>query len=154
MKLITVAVISLLLATSALAQGPQVKGHKSGHKGHGMMMRHANPMPNLMKVIHKRGDELDLSPEQAQALETWRIRHMEPMHGKVAEIAELEKALNNAALQGRPKAELMTMNARVLAMREQIVSTKIDCRDNMRRVLSPEQYVKVLSLYSEMQAKR
>ena len=150
-----VFVLFLLLFSAGVAaqghgKGHHGKGQHDGSQGHDMMMRHASPMPNLMKVVKKHADRLNLSEEQDKALADWRARHHEPMHARAAQVAEMEKALNEAAMAGRPKAELMVMNARILNVRDQIVSTKTDCRDNLRRVLTPEQYHRVLSIYADM----
>jgi len=151
MKLTQVVLMSVLLASGGLyAEGYGKGGQGKGQGGHRALLRHANPMPNLMKVIKKEGDQLNLTAEQAKALETWRERHGEPMHAKAAELKKMEQALNQAAMEGRPKAELMNMASRIMNERMNIVSTKTDCRDNMRRILSAEQYNKVLALYQQM----
>lgn len=142
---------TLLLATGALAEGHggHGKGHGKHHgePGHGQAMRHANPMPNLMKVVRKHGDELDLSEAQKSELNIWHQQNAENMHADFARVGEMEKELNAAALAGRPKAELMVMASRIMNLRTDIISVKTDCRDNMRRVLSAEQYAKLLALY-------
>ncbi|MCB1800595.1 MAG: hypothetical protein KDI82_02800 [Gammaproteobacteria bacterium] len=155
MRRASIAVLSVCLVLASghvLAEKPEHGKHGEGKHPSGMAMHHANPMPNLMKVIKKHGDDLNLSGEQYSALVQWRKAHMDPMHALADKVVEMENALNQAAIAGRPKAELMVMNSRILAAREQIVATKIDCRDNLRRVLSPEQYSKVLAIYADMQA--
>jgi len=123
------------------------KGHGRHGKGHGRAMRHANPMPNLMKMIKRHGAELGLSAEQTAQLADWRAQNMERLHARVAEVAKLEAELTEAALAGRPKAELMGMASRIMTERTQIIATKADCRDNLQRVLTPEQYQQVVTLY-------
>lgn len=154
MQRVVIVLVILLFAAGVVAQGlgkgHHGKGHHGGKQSHGTMMRHANPMPNLMKVVKKHADKLNLSEEQDKALADWRARHHDAMHARAAQVAEMEKALRDAAMAGRPKAELMVMNARILNVREQIVSTKADCRDNLRRVLAPEQYDRVLTIYADM----
>ena len=128
-------------------KGQHGKGHHG--MGHGKAMRHANPMPNLMKVVKKHGDQLGLSEDQKNALADWRSYHMEPMHARVEMVAKLEAELSKAAMAGRPKAELMSLASRIMNERMQIISTKANCRDNLRRVLTPEQFQKVLSMYQQ-----
>lgn len=153
MKAVVVIALSLCLATgSVLADRYEPGKHRSGKQSSAMVMRHANPMPNLMQAIKKHGDQLNLSGSQEAALSAWHKAHTDPMHARAAQIGDMEKALNEAALAGRPKAELLNMNARILTAREQIVAIKADCRDNMRKILSPEQFNKVLSIYADMQA--
>lgn len=139
MKFLQAVAISIVL-TSGIAQA----------QGPGKAMRHVNPLPNLMQVVKKHGDQLNLTQAQTGALADWRKLHGEPMHKMVGDIVAMEKALNEAAINGRPKAELMGMTARILNARSHVASTKVDCRDNMRRVLSAEQYAKVLEIYQGM----
>ncbi|MCP5231120.1 MAG: hypothetical protein H6948_03340 [Zoogloeaceae bacterium] len=123
----------------------------TGHAGHGGQMggmRHANPMPNLMQVVVKMGDQLNLSEEQSAELAKWREEHMTPMHGTVDELVRMEAELNKAALEGASRARLLGMYSDIAQIRRDIVSTKIACRDNMKRVLSEEQFNKVITLYT------
>lgn len=155
---LVVLLVSMALASGALAQGHggHGKGHGKHHgkPGHGQSMRHANPMPNLMKVVKKQGDKLDLSEAQKAELTKWHEKNADDMHANFAKVGEMEKELNTAALAGRPKAELMTMASRIMTLRTDIISTKADCRDNMRRILTAEQYAQALELYGEMQQKK
>ncbi|MCB1877647.1 MAG: Spy/CpxP family protein refolding chaperone [Chromatiales bacterium] len=109
-------------------------------------MTHANPAPNLMRVIKQHGSELGLSESQAKELTIWREAHNGPMHDMVQEVVKHEKELYHASMSGEPKARIMAINARIMELRTQIVSTKTDCRDNMKRILTPEQFQKVLAL--------
>ncbi|MES9852239.1 MAG: hypothetical protein ABW170_10445 [Candidatus Thiodiazotropha sp. L084R] len=111
------------------------------------MMKHANPMPNLMKVVKQHENELNLSEKQSKALAGWRDSHSKPMHAKVTEIDELEKNIYEATIAGKDKAEIMEMASKVLELRSSIISTKLDCRDNMKSILSEEQFNKVVSMY-------
>jgi hypothetical protein len=121
-----------------------------GGKGHGKQkgyaMRHANPMPNLMKIVKQQGDQLGLSDEQAAQLAVWRENNMAPMHARAEQVMALEAELKQAALDGRPKAELMGIASRIMSERTQIIATKADCRDHLMRVLTPEQFTQLVSL--------
>lgn len=142
LKTMTLLIIMTLASSSAIAEN-----------GHGMhnfreLMNHANPMPNLMQVIRRHGDQLRLSKEQSEALASWRKAHHQPMHDKVMEINALEKKMYEAAMAGKSKEEIMKMAARLQEMRQNIISTKLDCRDNMRRILNDDQYARVLKIYA------
>ncbi len=155
---LAVLLFSVVLASSALAEGHggHGKGHGKHHgkPGHGQSMRHANPMPNLMKVVKKQGDKLGLSDEQKAELTQWHDQNADNMHANFAKVGEMEKELNAATLAGKPTAELMTMASDIMKLRTQIIATKAACRDNMRRVLSDEQYAQVVALYGEMQQQK
>ncbi len=73
------------------------------------------------------------------------------MHANFAQVGEMEKEFNKAALEGKPKADLMAMAAEIMSLRTAIISTKTDCRDNMRSVLSADQYDKVLEPYQAIE---
>lgn len=139
LKTLTLATL-LAISSTCLAAGHQ-------HRQQGMDMKHANPMPNLMRVIMRHGDELDLSEEQSKALAAWRDSHHTPMHDMVREVREKEQAIFEATLDGKSKQELMSMLEEILEIRRTIAAGKADCRDNMQRILKPEQYQKVVDIY-------
>lgn len=143
MKVIKSSMLAFLFCASAglyAANAPM---------SHMAMVAHANPMPNLMQVINKHADQLNLSAKQAAALADWRKQHMDPMHDQVKHIVQMEQDLNAAALAGSSKAEIMALANKILQERRDIISTKTDCRDNMKRILTPEQFEKVLAIYQK-----
>lgn len=76
-----------------------MKGHKGmKHKmGEDMqkmqMMSHANPMPNLMRVIIKQGEKLKLSGEQQASLKKWRKENNAKTQMMAKEVIKLEAQL-------------------------------------------------------------
>jgi hypothetical protein len=128
-------------------------GQKPGHRGKGQgghkAMRHANPMPNLMMVIRKHGDQLNLSEAQSQELAAWRQANMERMHARAERVIEMERQLADAALAGAPKSDLMGMANQIFRERSQIIAIKADCRDNLARILSLEQMRQVIEIYRQ-----
>lgn len=113
-------------------------------------MSHANPLPNYMRVVKMHGDQLNLSEDQAAKLKAWREQSGPLVHGLVGELMAKEKALFDASMNGAPKAQIMTEMALILDMRRQIAAKKTDCRDNMQRILSAEQFDKVKAIYKGM----
>ena len=128
------------------------KGH--GHKGSNnkQMVKHTNPMPNLMKVITKHGDQLQLSKEQDAALAKWRKSNHKKVHGMMSKVQKLEAELNEAGLSGKSKADIIAMADDLMAVRKSIIEAKTNCRDNMKSVLTPEQFSKVIAMYKNMMA--
>lgn len=122
------------------------KGKK--HGDHMSPMRHANPMPNLMKVVSKMGDQLDLTEEQNAELAKWREAHRSDMRATVKDLMRMETELGKAALDGTNRARLMGMYSDIAKTRRDIVTTKITCRDNLKRILTEEQFNKVIALYA------
>ena len=119
------------------------------HQSSGMM-KHANPMPNLMRVVVRHERMLGLSEGQKLALADWRMNNHDRIHVKVRQLHDLERTMYRASMQGKSKAEIMAMTSRAMQLRTDIIAGKIACRDYMRNVLSPDQYAKVLAMYDRM----
>jgi len=111
-------------------------------------VKHAHPLPNFMLVIAKHGEMLDLSEEQQAALKAWGKEHKPLVKQLVKAITQGEKALHEAALEGASKAKLMAKLDGLLAKRKALAELKTDCRDNMREVLSDEQWEQVIEYYN------
>jgi hypothetical protein len=157
MKKILTLIMATFLMTSvngfASSHGQQVNMHEGMHKKHDkskkMAMKHANPLPNLMKVVSKYGDQLDLSEQQNAALADWRKKNNKKTHALVKQVIASEKQLHTAALSNASQSELQDLMDKVLGVRLQIAKTKISCRENMRKILSNDQWNKVVTLYRQ-----
>jgi 4-hydroxyphenylpyruvate dioxygenase-like putative hemolysin len=114
------------------------------------VMKHANPMPNLMIVVKKQGDMLELSKEQKQSLDEWTEKHAPTVKKLAFSIKNGEAILHEAALDGASKDMLTAMLDTILKKREEIVELKTDCRNHLREILNGEQWEKLLKLYKEM----
>ncbi|MEN8220901.1 MAG: hypothetical protein ABFS56_32010 [Pseudomonadota bacterium] len=113
-------------------------------------VKHAHPLPNFMLVIIQQGDMLALSPEQAQAVANWRAKHGPIAKKLVMAIKKGEQQLQEASLNGTSKEEIMAQLDALLKTRRQLAEMKTICRDNMRQILSDDQWNEVVSLYKEM----
>ncbi|OAD23824.1 hypothetical protein THIOM_000330 [Candidatus Thiomargarita nelsonii] len=113
-------------------------------------MKHAHPLPNFMLVITQHGDMLALSPEQAQALANWLDKHGPIAKELAMAIKKGEQQLQEASMNGSSKEEIMAQLEALLDKRRQLAEMKTICRDNMRQILSDEQWNEVVSLYKEM----
>ncbi len=107
------------------------------------------PMPNLMPVIMHHGDMLDLSEAQEQELAKWRKENHHGQHELSNQIREKQATMRKAALDGEPAEALLTMEQDIEAMRIKFISKKAACRDNMKKVLNPEQWQKVVEIYRQ-----
>ena len=151
-KIILALCLPLLLASFSLqAEGHKHKHHQDGGKNsHGMAMKHANPLPNLMRVVMKHGDELYLNKQQRVALKQWREANSEPMHKLVMQVIKAEKALHQAALADASMQQLQDLMDKVLGLRLQVAKGKISCRENMRSILDQQQWQRVVQIYQRM----
>ncbi len=114
------------------------------------VMKHANPMPNLMIVVKKQGDKLELSKKQKQSLDKWMEEHAPTVKKLAFSIKNGEAILHEAALDGASKDMLTAMLDTILKKREEIVELKTDCRNHLREILNGEQWEKLLQLYEKM----
>jgi hypothetical protein len=115
-------------------------------------MKHATPMPNYMQIVKKHGDFLDLNEAQAKRLGDWRQKAHAPMQKMVHELLTLEKEMMNASFQGENSAKLASMLEESLNIRRNIALQKNHCRDNMRGILTDEQWKRVVELYTDKMA--
>ena len=116
-----------------------------------MLVMHANPaFPNLTGVAIKNAAELDLSSEQVTKLKAWTREHGDEIKQLFQQVAFIEKELIQDALAGQSEAELMAKFEKTLAMRKEIAKTKIACRDNMKSILTKQQFDRLASIYPMM----
>lgn len=165
MKIITLIAMATLLSfgTAGFASEQETQGegqHKQcPHKGgmHGKMshkraMHHANPMPGLMMMVKKKSAELNLTPDQEKALAAWREQSYPVFKEQVARVMKLEKEIMSASLDGADKAVLMSKVDEMLAVRREIAERKVNCRDNMKKILNEDQYKMITTAYQEHRA--
>ena len=115
------------------------------------LIHHANPMPNLMMVVNKNKDQLDLSEEQASALKEWHSKNQPHMMQMAKQVMTLEKKLSDEALAGASGSVLQQITSEIFDVRGTIIKTKLACRNNMHDVLNEEQWNKVVELYKKSQ---
>ncbi len=111
------------------------------------MKKHTNPMPNLMMVVKKMGDKLNLSEQQTADLKKWSDARGPVMAKQYKAVMKLEADLNAAALSNEPTERIAALSDGIMQERMKIIRGKALCRDNMRRILNDEQYKKVKELY-------
>jgi hypothetical protein len=152
-------VISVLfsLATPALACQPggkacDQKGDMQGKMARMRAMHHANPMPNFMMVVTKKGAELNLTADQEMALAEWREKSRPVIKENVAKVIKLESEIMKASLDGMDNAGLMSKVDEMLTLRRDIAQRKVNCRDNLKKILNDEQYNTVITAYRKHQS--
>ncbi len=111
------------------------------------MVRHAHPMPNLMRVVQEHEEELGLSKAQKEALAAWRERMQPRMMEMVRGVMRLEKEIHDAALAGAPGDVLQDLATQLFNLRGAILRQKLACRNHLYRVLGPERMRKVIERY-------
>lgn len=114
------------------------------------MLTHTNPVPNYMQVVVKHGEDLNLSADQSSQLAKWREKAHEKSHGLVKQIIESEKALYQASMENKSRAEISEMAQSIMEKRLAIIDGKTRGRDNMKRILDDKQWAKVINIYKDM----
>lgn len=151
-KLITIVAVTVLALSSLQAQG-QGQGHEKHMKMKQMYaLKHANPLPNLMRVAKNNKDSLGLSKEQLKAMKAWASVKKPEMKAMVQKVMHLEKALAEEALT--TDNDLTKKGEEILDVRREIMAMKNACRANLKTILSPSQYTQVVTLYKENRAHR
>lgn len=111
------------------------------------MNKHTNPMPNLMLVVKKMGDKLDLSKDQSTRLKAWNDERDPIMAKQFKTVVQFEKEILEAALNNEPLMKINQLADAITMERMKIIRGKTFCRNKMKEILKPEQFEKVISLY-------
>lgn len=117
------------------------------------MLHHVNPMPNYMSTLMANADALNVSPEQKAELKKWISANNKKTADVVKQIVELEAGVAAASLSGEDKEALMQKFGEMADLRLKIATSKTACRDNVRKILSAEQWDKLVVLQRAVMAK-
>lgn len=117
------------------------------------MLHHVSPMPNYMSTLMANSDALNVSPEQKAELKKWISANNKKTAEVVKQIVELEAGVAAASLNGEDKETLMQKFDEMADLRLKIATSKTACRDNVRKILSAEQWDKLVVLQRAVMAK-
>lgn len=117
-------------------------------------LQHANPMPNYMPVAMKNAKSLALTDEQTAKLKNWVAANNKKSVEVVKRIIQLENDLAMASINGADKPTLMKKYSEMADLRIKLASSKTDCRDNIRKILSTEQWKKLVDLQQATQTQQ
>ena len=108
-------------------------------------LKHANPMPNLMRIAIKNADILGVDAKQMVALKAWSDTNKPKMKQMVKKVMVEEKMLLENALttdnDSLKEAEVM------LETRKTIIAMKAKCNANLKTILTKKQYADVVNIY-------
>jgi len=134
MKKIILAITIMLMSISTV----QASGGKCA-------LKHANPMPNLMRIAIKNGDILGLDEKQMVSLKAWSTTNKPKMQQMVKKVMSEEKMLlENALTTDNDSAKDAAV---MLETRKTIIVMKAKCNANLKTILTPKQYAQVVSIY-------
>jgi len=133
-------------------------GHGPMHGMHppmGPMARMANaPVPMLLPIVVRHAVELKLTPTQDQELQSWRKAAEEKMRGRWAEWRAHNLALRKALLDNAPASTRKPLEAQVLKDHAEMLQEGIAQVEFVHKLLTPEQWQKVISLYAQMEKRQ
>ncbi|PHS42349.1 MAG: hypothetical protein COB07_01005 [Sulfurovum sp.] len=113
--------------------------------GNQYALKHANPMPNLMRIAIKNADLLGVDAKQMTALKAWSETNKPKMQEMVKKVMSEEKMLHEKALTSdadtSKEAEVM------LETRKQIIAMKTKCNATLKTILTKKQYADVITIY-------
>lgn len=135
-KIIGVLVSSAVLSASlSLAQAKSVPGDA------------AIPIAELMPLTMRYEADLKLTADQLKALDAFKKEAM-PKRLKVQqEILDARSALRMSILENKPQSEREALMKRVVDAEMAHLKARNVCVDNMKAVLSSEQYSQLVQLY-------
>lgn len=119
--------------------------------GQGFGLRHANPMPNLMRIAVGNAELLNISKEQLASLRAWEGKNKPKMMMMVKDVMNQEMMLREEALT--TDKDVVKKAEKMLDTRKKIIEMKTACRAHLKSVLSEKQYSQVVGIYRSMRSK-
>ena len=139
-KILVIAMLALMTLTTAQAK-------EDGKKQHEMAMKHANPMPNLMRVAMEHKKDLNLSAEQVKALKAWADENKPKMKELIKTVNQEERMLHKEALT--TDNDVVAKAQKMLDARKEIIVLKTQCRANLKTILDEKQFKQLVKIYRD-----
>ncbi len=130
-----------------MGAGPMGGGPRAMQKGR--WLKEA-PVPILMPIVFRHMAELNLSAEQKKALEDWRTNHVAQWKKWRGPMLEHNRALRDALLKGETGAALAPLKAAVDKDHREMLEHGIRQVEFLHHTLTPEQWEKVTTLYTQL----
>jgi len=108
-------------------------------------LKHANPMPNLMRIAIKNAPLLGIDAKQMASLKEWVTKSKPVMQEMVKKVVTEEKMLHEKALD--TDADTVKEAEVMLETRKKIIAMKTKCRTMLKSTLTPKQYADVITIY-------
>ena len=135
MKKIIVAVMLMLMSVSSVYAGSHA-------------LKHANPLPNLMRITLGNAELLNLDKGQVKALKTYAKANRPKVKELVKKVMAQEKMLLQESL-GADK-DVVKKSEAMFDTRREIIQMKTTCRAFLKNTLSEKQYAQVISIYKSV----
>lgn len=150
--LIILSIVSAFFFNTVMAESSTETQTASKKNSAGPMtvFKRTSPMPLLMPVIVKNGEQLGLSDKQSAVFTQWRVENMRTSLKIGNEILAGEQAIRQASLDGKSTVEIEQMMISVMEKRQSIASNMLKCRDMIIKTLDTTQWAKLVTIYNKM----
>ena len=109
-------------------------------------------VPNYMSVVFMHGEDLGLTEEQSTTFAKWQQKFHAPTQEKMNLVIAKKKDLYNASLEEKSLEDILKMQDEITKLMREIVEQKTNCRDKLQKVLSEDQWEKVVKMTRKMKA--
>lgn len=97
--------------------------------------------PNLLPLILKNRDFLELTPQQVTAFNTWRKNNAKLMFAVMNEIIRKRIEFREAALSPDTSADILRQKQQeIFALHEKVLEFKLSCRENITTTFSVQNW--------------
>ena len=104
-------------------------------------LRKVNFHPNLLPIILKHSDYMDLSAEQVAVFKSWGRENFKPMVGIMNEIIRKRIEFKEAALSRSVSAEtLRSQQEEIFQLHRKLLGYKLSCRENIMQLFTDENW--------------
>ena len=142
-KVIVIALsawLVLWISTSTIAEGTDQQEIKQ-YQQQLDRLDTLNFHPNLLPLILRNKDYLELTPKQLAAFRTWRDKYAEPMFAAMNEIIRARIAFKEAALSPDVSADdLRRKQQQIFALHQQVLDYKLSCRENILNTFNAQNW--------------
>ena len=134
-KILIIAMLSLMALTNV-----QAKGNMDQY-----ILKHTNPLPNLMRVAVKHAKGLDITDAQMKELKAWQTTAKPKIKQLVKTVMQEERMLHKEALT--TDNDVVAKSQTMLDARKAIIELKTQCRMNLKTILNQKQYKQLVKIY-------
>lgn len=118
----------------------------SAHAGEREILKHyVSPAPSLITLAIDQSKELGLADAQKSKLEDWV--KVSDCDRREQEVIANRQAINQAMLDGKANTEVQKLMQSLQRKELKLLSSKLACRDYVRKTLTPEQFKRLVELY-------
>jgi hypothetical protein len=97
--------------------------------------------PNLLPLILKHKDYLELTPDQLAAFRAWRKKNAKPMFAAMNEIIRERIAFKEAVLSPDVSADdLRQKQQQIFALHQLVLDYKLSCRENILNTFNAQNW--------------